>query len=129
MRLFLRIKRRIHEKYQFGNSRPRVTFLFYFCLFDMEWPCLLYNNAWKICEAVVFGFFVFYFPHMKHGKFGFTCKKYIFFYLFSRFRTFYTSVVPIVIPCAIDDTFLTDFWLLNTIPLEFWQKNPRWRRH
>jgi hypothetical protein len=37
-RLFLRIRCRIHEKYQFWNSRPRVTFLFYYCLFDMEWP-------------------------------------------------------------------------------------------
>jgi hypothetical protein len=45
MRLFLRNKCRIHEKYQFWNSRPRVTFLFYFCLFDMEWP----KNKFKVC--------------------------------------------------------------------------------
>jgi hypothetical protein len=44
-----------------------------------------------------------------------------------------SSVVPFVIPYAIDGrglsdmTFLIDFWLLNTIPLEFRQKNPRWR--
>jgi hypothetical protein len=34
------------------------------------------------------------------------------------------SVVPIVIPCAIDGglsevSFLLDFWPLNTIPLDF----------
>jgi hypothetical protein len=38
MRLFLRSECRIHQKYQFGTFRPRVKFLFYFCLFNMEWP-------------------------------------------------------------------------------------------
>jgi hypothetical protein len=35
MRLFLRNRCRIHEKYQFWNSRPRVTSI---CQVDMEWP-------------------------------------------------------------------------------------------
>jgi hypothetical protein len=35
MRLFLRIRCRIHEKYQFWNSQPRVTSI---CQVDMEWP-------------------------------------------------------------------------------------------
>jgi hypothetical protein len=35
MRLFLRIECRIHQKYQFGNSRPMVTSIFQV---DMEWP-------------------------------------------------------------------------------------------
>jgi hypothetical protein len=46
------------------------------------------------------------------------------------------SVGASVISCAIDGlsglsemSFPIDFWLLNTIPLEFWPKNPRWRRY
>jgi O-antigen/teichoic acid export membrane protein len=39
MRIFLRIRCRIHEKYQFWNSRPRVTFLCYFA-------CLTWNDPY-----------------------------------------------------------------------------------
>jgi hypothetical protein len=35
MRLFLRIRCKIHVKYQFWNSRPRVISI---CQVDMEWP-------------------------------------------------------------------------------------------
>jgi hypothetical protein len=50
MRLFLRIRCRIHEKYQFWNSRPRLKILFYFCLFDMEWPT--WNTTLKVRQKM-----------------------------------------------------------------------------
>jgi hypothetical protein len=54
VRLFLRIKRKIHEKYQFGNSKPRVTSI---CQVDMEWPSCkalrrFFQISFKIQESV-----------------------------------------------------------------------------